>query len=148
MPRARFTVRALMIAVAVAALVILAERWRRLAAEYSAAASRFAAAEASESDRLDGLRSVLEATRTDLDRSRAQHEQTDPVGLYEKRVREAAITHYESKEKDLMSELAKSVALRSRYIETRRRYERAARYPWLPVAPDPPEPKLSDKPEL
>ena len=27
------------------------------------------------------------------------------------------------------------------YLELKHKYERAARYPWLPVAPDPPPPK-------
>jgi len=34
------------------------------------------------------------------------------------------------------------VRLRALYFQRmRRKYERAAKYPWLPVAPDPPEPK-------
>jgi hypothetical protein len=37
---------------------------------------------------------------------------------------------------------ADSLRRRSEYHRRlRRKYERAARYPWLPVAPDPPEPK-------
>jgi hypothetical protein len=32
-------------------------------------------------------------------------------------------------------------ALARYHVELRRKYERAARYPWLPVAPDPPEPR-------
>jgi hypothetical protein len=30
---------------------------------------------------------------------------------------------------------------REYYDQMRKKYERAARYPWLPVAPDPPEPE-------
>jgi hypothetical protein len=36
---------------------------------------------------------------------------------------------------------APSSALRSYYRDMIEKYERAARYPWLPVAPDPPEPE-------
>ena len=125
----RLTIKYLMALVVVSALVILAERWRRIAAEYSAAASRFAAAEASESHNIDSLGSVLESTRTDLDRTRASFDQTDPVV-------DAVIRYYKRREKDVMSELAKSVALRSRYIEMRRRYERAAHRPWEPLPAD------------
>jgi hypothetical protein len=38
--------------------------------------------------------------------------------------------------------LVKPNAMRAAYhARMRRKYERAARYPWLPVEPDPPEPR-------
>ena len=39
--------------------------------------------------------------------------------------------------------------LKAHHEAMREKYERAARHPWLPVAPDPPEPKASpcDRPE-
>jgi hypothetical protein len=36
--------------------------------------------------------------------------------------------------------LAKMKVQAAHYARQRAKYERAARYPWLPVAPDPPEP--------
>jgi hypothetical protein len=39
------------------------------------------------------------------------------------------------------SENRKYKRIADHYLALRRKYERAARYPWLPVAPDPAEPK-------
>lgn len=41
----------------------------------------------------------------------------------------------------LNDELAKAQAKEAYYTAIARKYLRAARYPWLPVAPDPPSPK-------
>jgi len=37
---------------------------------------------------------------------------------------------------------AEVAGLRDYYAALKRKYQHAARHPWLPVAPDPPEPKL------
>jgi hypothetical protein len=91
MPRFRFTVRRMMVAVAVVAVLLA------MAVTLSHRRSRF-----------ESLR--------DYHASRAPYVWLGPMGTLWERQGE---WHWAMK----------------------RKYERAARYPWLPVAPDPPEPK-------
>jgi hypothetical protein len=113
MPRARFTVRGLMIAVAVAGALLGAAvealRLRRRSAEYAALAGRHAANERT-------FRAIAAA---------------GPGGAL------LLIAHgpgTRSRRTTPGAEADHEAALRLKY-------ERAARYPWLPVAPDPPEPE-------
>jgi hypothetical protein len=41
----------------------------------------------------------------------------------------------------IVPEAKQSVLLRDHFRHMEEKYRRAARYPWLPVAPDPPQPK-------
>jgi hypothetical protein len=95
LPRLRFTVRRLIIVVAVFAVVVWIIRLRGLSREYALLATaahwdRFAASEYSPRDEAGAVRKVR----------RIQH-----------------------------------------YRRLAEKYDFAARYPWLPVAPDPPEPE-------
>jgi hypothetical protein len=42
---------------------------------------------------------------------------------------------------DTAPQLPANAAIRDRHARLKEKYWRAARYPWLPVRPDPPEPK-------
>lgn len=101
MPRPRFTVRRLMLAVAVAAVVLTTVQWWRRRASY--------------------------AERAEYHRrwSESKHSFT-PDGMSEEQMRRA---------------FAEMAAENRFHRDLARKYEHAARYPWLPVAPDPPLPE-------
>jgi hypothetical protein len=108
-PRLRFTVRRLMLAVAVvAALLGCADLWRRRE-HYRRLAETHALSEM-----------VL---RVDSVMARG-----DPTGGPGVRLL------------DLSDSLEEAAKWADYHAGLRRKYERAARYPWLPVAPDPPPP--------
>jgi len=114
MPRPRITLRWLMVAVALAAIALEGWIvWRRYVyyRERAATISRAAAT----------LRTKLA---------------TDPVRL-------ARGTHLDFEDGTPPVPATSEPALRmiARMEQLAKRYRRAARYPWLPVAPDPPEPK-------
>jgi hypothetical protein len=94
MPHVRFTMRLLMIAVAILASLFWVERLRRLSQEY---------------------------------RSIAEEHGWAVFGASEYAPHNAA-------------DAAKSKRIIDRYRSLQEKYERAARHPWLPVEPDPPEP--------
>jgi hypothetical protein len=134
LPRLRFTVRQLMLAVAVAALltggIVLARRsahYRREAEFHSRAAARLRAEQRSKASTARAGREQAEMwTRRARDagsKTAAQAvEDTAPgIAPYEAAARAAGAT---ADNHDLLA----------------RKYERAARYPWLPVEPDPPQP--------
>jgi hypothetical protein len=108
-PRVRFTVRRMMVAVAIIGIVVWLGiaggrhwRYRRLAASYASKESlarNFSSGE-------------LTATRITFFLKRPCGESTTSV-----------------------------MAHLGYYAEMRAKYDHAARHPWLPVAPDPPEPK-------
>src|SRR5262245_35001970 len=117
-----FRVRTLLILMAVVAIALWVERMKKDAARYRQHAARFAAEERSGRQRIEGLRSQAER------RSLAAREQ--PEDRYA-----------------VLDELAARVFRARAEVEERRlphfaglrlKYERAARYPFLPVAPDPP----------
>jgi hypothetical protein len=101
LPRLRFTVRRLMLVVALAGLVMGGGVWGyrmwRMSAKYARIAQSFKWTES--------LHRGLEA--------RFQN--------------------------NAQREAAKFAAVATHYAALVRKYERAARYPWLPVEPDPPE---------
>jgi hypothetical protein len=89
LPRPRFTLRRLMVAVAVMAVVLGLCRWL-----WTRSVAFRSIADAHNAQRMGGI---------------PMHTENLPSLLY--------------------------------HIEMGNKYDRAARYPWLPVAPDPPEPK-------
>jgi hypothetical protein len=105
MPRFRFTVRRMMVAMAVVAVLCGGEVLRRRRAFYLERADLYAKHE-------DGyLRSVADLTKL-------------------------------AKEVPALREAASNIRqLAERAAARRRCYERAARYPWLAIPPDPPEPE-------
>jgi len=132
-PRVRFTVRRLMIAVAIVALILGAELTRRRSAQFRLLARSYASAA-----EFDGL--ILEGGTTTFRLEDGQIREvhgsssiripTDEGGLVE-----SAIDPTPGYDEDRLRR-------RAEYHDfLRRKYDRAARYPWLPVAPDPPEPE-------
>ncbi len=137
-PRFRFTMRWLLVAVAIVALVCGAEALRRRRSIYrreQSAWSRlknWAARDVERYDRweeqsLRGMREMqalyerfreLDGARRARDESRRQSEEA--AEYHGRAVRERALIQY--------------------YSRMEAKYERAARYPWLPVTPDPPDP--------
>jgi hypothetical protein len=106
MPRFRFTIRRMMVAVAiVGALFGVLGLWQRSAA-YAAIAERHADEE-------------LAIVALALDALTARDGPRLPTGLTLRMLMSRAVLHH----------------------KLARKYRRAARYPWLPVAPDPPEPE-------
>ena len=112
-PRVRFTGRGLMVAVAVVGLAAGAEVMRRRGADFRRRASSY---------------SELAA---DLHEVAASEAQSALSGVYVSRTADGAII---PATRDLLTGRA------GHYAALARKYERAARYPWLHVEPDPPEP--------
>jgi hypothetical protein len=113
LPRVRFTVRRLMIVVAVAAGLMAAwvglARLRLLSSDYRARAEQHAGIE-------ETLRRIVASDGAD-----APVDISPGPGLRSRRFTARAVAEHEA--------------------ALRRKYERAARYPWLPVEPDPLEPE-------
>jgi hypothetical protein len=142
--RPRFTVRWLMVAVAIMAVVIAGQRmWRHR--------SKCIALAAKAGNREQNFRSRgLDIAR---DPSMANSKTVSAIlpdgnGIVEFRVvgrvrrafyPQGATQPADAETVEKLAKWCRDVADRSG--ELRRKYERAARYPWLPVAPDPPEPE-------
>lgn len=115
LPRFRFTVRGMMLALAIVGIALFAimeaDRLNRLATRYR--------------KRAEDSRFISESYSADMTWLREKHIQTQSD--VEKRA------------------IAKTLDLNGRKIDHHsrlaRKYADAARYPWLPVAPDPPTPK-------
>jgi hypothetical protein len=109
LPRVRFTLRRLMIVVAVAAVLMAASnglaRLRLLSSDYRARAEEHAGIEAT-------LRRIIASDGADT-----PVDISPGAGLRSRRFTARAVADYEA--------------------ALRRKYERAARYPWLRVKPDP-----------
>ncbi len=140
LPRWRFTVQKLMLVVALAGLAmgggIAAYRLWRLSSEYARKAQLYQASEANfrklaafylENAEHDGEAaaqvSAVETSDEKLIRELDQH--ADQSKLWAARSRENA---------------AECATMAVSYAALSRKYERAARYPWLTVDPDPPPP--------
>ncbi len=131
--RSRFTIRHLLIAVAVAALLLGAEMTRRRALHFAALARSHAQREDFDRLLLDGGTAIMRmadgkvteihgpsTTRIEVEGGGTLVYDTDPSPGYG------------------AAELQGRVESHARL---RRKYERAARSPWLPVEPDVPEPR-------
>jgi regulator of PEP synthase PpsR (kinase-PPPase family) len=117
MPRFRFTIRRMMIAVAVVAVLITAEKLRQVRRDRLRKAAEYAVEEASWMD--DALK-VETMTRK-------------PKSLTDAASRKRVVE---------LEEVVTNYRLSGdRSGKLKQIYEKAARYPWLPVEPDPPEPK-------
>src|SRR5947209_518836 len=121
MPRIRFTVRRMMAAVVIAALALGGERVRRHR-EWCIERAKVHGFEA-ESYALYGDEDLYEPS-------------FDPSTTAEEMERQAAV-----RRKNEADEASLRRSKSTYHSALRAKYERAARYPWLPVAPDPPEPK-------
>ena len=117
LPKPHFTVRRLMLIVAVVAVVLSGEKLRRAWRDRSLKAAEYAA----------------EAESWSVDAARIQ----DMTAASRARGDVASLKRVAYLEEVVRSDRR----LEGIYREKASRYARAARYPWLPVAPDPPEPK-------
>jgi hypothetical protein len=102
MPRVRFTMRGMMVAVAITGAVVAGEKFRR---------------------------------------ARDSHLHRAAVHSYSAMLWSSFAESYRANRRD-DSPPAQMDAIASWNTAMSRKYERAARYPWLPVPPDPPEPEL------
>ena len=136
MPRFRFTVRRMMVAVAIVSILIGAEAMRRrrevLASKASSSRLRQGVNQrmVEEWDRLmpKVIRIVRESERLASSRpgdDEAKRSLSKTERKYQSVTREVKTYERNARHWQMVAE----------------KYERAARYPWLPVAPDPPEPK-------
>lgn len=183
LPRFRFTVRRMMLIVALAAATIFAvkeiSRLRGVSAKYRDKAELCAMIQARylSVSKLSEDSAIKYASQADEAAKRLDHviakgikpeyDMSNPVGVevellrsgipqaeterYRSAVRrlESTIRYAREAEKRFRS-AARSEALRFRpvveyYTRLRLKYERAARYPWLAVEPDPPVPKYPYK---
>ena len=111
MPRARFTIRRMMVAVAIVALLLGGDVLRRKRSGYLARADAEAARELESRAKVKVYEGAIETSAAPSVAEGYRHR----VEMY----RDEANHHG----------------------RLRRKYARAARYPWLPVEPDPPEPE-------
>jgi hypothetical protein len=134
----RFRIRRLMIAVSLCALAIETYRLKRLSDDYRAKAS-------SAGTREGAYRQIyaLEITTVESAAARIKDEEPLPPGgppELPKEIEAARLLlHNDYSEQEADAELDGKLA--SYYQQLRLKFERASRYPWLPVAPDPPMPK-------
>jgi hypothetical protein len=134
----RFRIRTLMIAVSLCALAIETYRLKRLSDDYRAKAD-------SAGVREGAYRQIyaLEIKTVDWAAARIKDEEPLPPGgppELRKEIEAARLLlHNGYAEVEADAELDGKLA--SYYQQLRLKFERAARYPWLTVPPDPPEPK-------
>ncbi len=139
LPRVRFTVRRMMVAVAVVAGVAWAEGMGRRRAEYLRLTTKWAGEEGHFISVAEDQEDYAGRDRSQADRYEAWAKaESDPSRLdYDK---DMARRHGEHAH-DRWS-LAASMRSRAAHAShLRHKYERAARFPFLPVASDPPEPE-------
>ncbi len=133
LPRPRFTVRRMMIAVAVVALLVGSEMTRRRWAYFRAIAHSYAGAEEFDRFLLGGGTAIVrmeDGQVSEIHGPLSFRSGAEGGGSIE-------VTGDPSPGYD-----AESLRRRADYhAQLRRKYERAARYPWLAVVPDPPKPR-------
>jgi hypothetical protein len=152
MRKPRLTIRGMMIGVAMIALMLtgaLIARWsanaRRLAFKYRIDESVFAQAEQSARVRIREIESSIAKTKQQLTNANAQAARVEEprkhpyLRLTSKLESELEIDLTTLKPWTL--NVAQYSALRRYYSMPGSKYERAARYPWLPVERDPPPPE-------
>ena len=142
-PRVRFTVRRLMaVVMLVAVLMWGVQTWRRWQA-YRRSAMYYAQVE---------LWSGQEVAWMDRSITQARHRLPEELRISQHALRhfinDREVTPAEfaaSQEKvvaDMFAMAAQKRAQVAFFARMKRKYERAARYPWLPVEPDPPVPNV------
>jgi hypothetical protein len=123
-PRVRFTVRRLMVAVVIAGIVLGIERLWHRSAEYAGIAGQHARKAIGWDEHVSWLDGVA-----------AKHARKAATGTGDSRSRDR-------ENADKWAAVANGYRGMKGYHEAMRdKYAHAARYPWLPVAPDPPEPE-------
>jgi hypothetical protein len=133
--RPRFTVRQLMVAVAIVAVLWAFVRWAGemwlLSQIHHEQAQRLASL-------LADHKSMSEAAKNN-----AQEAERDPISARRRFLSNPDDPDETSR--DLASEWRSAIIINTKYIkyyeQLKMNYERAARYPWFPVDPDPPKPE-------
>lgn len=142
LPRVRFTVRRLMIAVAIAGVIMGVTRLTANARRLRARAAGYAIRAATERETNWGMASDEAQLARAVDR----------VKVHKTRMEAGSLDQDPSDQRAVLELMEESVARRRRriarhhgrlayFLAMRAKYERAARYPWLSVEPDPPEPE-------
>jgi hypothetical protein len=141
MPRPRLSIRLMMALVAVAAMVFLGMIWAQKSSRHRAIAATYAVREAN-NRRIAATQAAIIRGRSELiaitEGLLAGKEGQDPgrAAQYRERLALEQKTLAANRREDEI--VGKKVAY---FAEMRKKHARAASYPWLPVAPDPPEPE-------
>lgn len=148
----KFLVLTLMIAIAVVVMLVYGEILRRRHAEFVALADLaeeretiFAQTEINirhEAAKMENdQRTQIEESRRDLEELTRLGKRSSDDYAFLKEATDIATKSIGESIADIHKTRAEVAALRHYQAQLRRKYRRAARYPWLPVAPDPPEPE-------
>ncbi|MDB5350987.1 MAG: hypothetical protein JWN86_2234 [Planctomycetota bacterium] len=141
LPRPRLSVRLMMALVAVAALVFLGMIWAQKSSRHHAFAASYAAREAN-NRRIAATQAAIIRSRSKLiaitEGLLAGKEGQDPrrAAQYQEELARERETLAVNRRGDEV--VGKKLA---HFAEMRKKHERIARSPWLPVVPDPPEPE-------
>jgi hypothetical protein len=152
MPRFRFTIRRMMVAVAIVALAsgaIVADRQAKQRVIYAKKAKHHALGQAIYQQQRDDFASRFEWDLAEAEnlRDRGKGLRQDALGVQrwdsDQLLHNAnSLIGYGEYRIDFLRSQLRVAKLRVDFHATmKQKYERLARYPWLPVAPDPPEPK-------
>jgi hypothetical protein len=128
LPRLRFTVRRLMLSVALAGLAMGGSGWGYRMWWLSGVHARTALFHKSWVGRYRTREAVILQAIGKIEKVVAEHSAAEPVLV--------APPHIARHREDA-ADYARKAHYRAALV---RKYERAARFPWLPVEPDPPEP--------
>jgi hypothetical protein len=138
-PRVRFTIRGMMVAVAVLALLIGTDTLVRRSTHYRKMANLVGQRETS-SRKLQGTSERSSRWHTEL--AWSQVERWGPFDDDRHRASVVAQTKDWIEAGYLRQEAAAYAAEAEWYSQLKQRYERAASHPWEPLAPDPPRPTV------
>jgi hypothetical protein len=139
LPRVRFTIRRMMVAVAVLALLIGADQLVRRSTRYRKMAGRFGQLETASRDR---HRAVERSSQQHAERAQSWVAGWGPFNDDRHRASVVAQTKDWIEAGYLSQEAAVYAAEADWYSQLRQQYERGARYPWEPLAPHPPRPTV------
>ena len=144
LPRVRLTVRWLMVAIAITALALGGIMMGRKRGEYLQRARVFGMIEEEARALVEELHSEKESAEilARFERQAIEEHRTEPDPFLRPPIPLADLhpEKYEAQAKEAIRETVSAQRMIEYASAMRRKYERAARYPWLPVAPDPPPP--------
>ena len=140
----RFRIKTLMVAVAVVAVLTWGFNLYRLSSLYS---YRSASAKAGETEHVERCRArdltleQFEETWLVVEGELRAIGDSESRGTYRKKRLKEIAAKYEEGCRALRLLRVREQAIATHYARLKDKYERAARYPWLPIAPDPPLPE-------
>ncbi len=143
----RFRLRTLLVLVVLAGVSVGGYvLWRR-SAEYRKRASDMEVQEIAMGELADSMSKRARATGLDADRIESGPDNDDFIVTYShtpmvhKTTMAAVLADMREQVSHNLYSATRYVRHRRHYASLKKKYRRAARYPWLPVAPDPPEPE-------